>query len=177
MICIYCSYTVVREYYKVIFSSAVYFSLMFVPSLLWCCWLGGRKGIRPVIKLSGGMPAWLCGWVKVQICIQPSWCHCHSLSFAPVNPDWFYLPGFTFWCRLTCIVLDKIQEGRKTVLCVHACVRCSYFCPWLLQMLSFFIECFHCSTISIDILKYLLDTRCLLFELQLRFPKEYISLA
>jgi len=23
-------------------------------------------------------------------------CHCHSLSLAPVNPDWFYLPGFTF---------------------------------------------------------------------------------
>jgi len=22
--------------------------------------------------------------------------HCHSLSLAPVNPDWLYLPGFTF---------------------------------------------------------------------------------
>jgi len=22
--------------------------------------------------------------------------HCHSLSLAPVNPDWFYLPGVTF---------------------------------------------------------------------------------
>ena len=22
--------------------------------------------------------------------------HCHSLSLAQVNPDWFYLPGFTF---------------------------------------------------------------------------------
>jgi len=21
------------------------------------------------------------------------WCHCHSLSLAPVNPDWFYLSG------------------------------------------------------------------------------------
>jgi len=28
--------------------------------------------------------------------VWPSWCHCHSLSLAPVNPDWFYLPGFTF---------------------------------------------------------------------------------
>jgi len=36
-----------------------------------------------------------CVWVKMQICIWPSWCHCHSLSLAPVNPDWFYLPGFT----------------------------------------------------------------------------------
>jgi len=28
-----------------------------------------------------------------QICIWPSRCHCHSLSLAPVNPDWFYLSG------------------------------------------------------------------------------------
>jgi len=34
--------------------------------------------------------------VKVQICMWPSWCCCHSLSLAPVNADWFYLPGFTF---------------------------------------------------------------------------------
>jgi len=26
-------------------------------------------------------------WSEVQICISPSWCHCHSLSLAP---DWFY---------------------------------------------------------------------------------------
>jgi len=24
-------------------------------------------------------------------------CHCHLLSLAPVNPDWFYLPGLHFW--------------------------------------------------------------------------------
>ena len=47
-------------------------------------------------KLSGGMLAWLCVWVKVQICIWPRWCHCHSLSLAPVNPVWFYLLVFTF---------------------------------------------------------------------------------
>ena len=27
-------------------------------------------------------------------CIWPSRCHCHSLSLAPVNPDWFYPSGF-----------------------------------------------------------------------------------
>jgi len=48
--------------------------------------MGSRKGIRPVKNLSGGMLAWLCVCVKVQICIWPSWCHCHSLSLAPVNP-------------------------------------------------------------------------------------------
>jgi len=45
---------------------------------------------------NGGMLAWLFVWDEVQICIWPSRCHCHSLSFAPVNPDWVYLPGFTF---------------------------------------------------------------------------------
>ena len=27
-----------------------------------------------------------------------------------------------FWCRLTQVVLDKIQEGRKMDVCVCACV-------------------------------------------------------
>ena len=30
-----------------------------MPSVLWHCWLGGRKGIRPVKKLSGGVLVWL----------------------------------------------------------------------------------------------------------------------
>jgi len=58
--------------------------------------VGWQEGHPDCKKLSDGMMAWLCVWVKVQICIWPSWCHCHSLSLAPINPDWFYLPGFTF---------------------------------------------------------------------------------
>jgi len=38
----------------------VLLTLFLVPSVIWCCWLGGRKGIWPVKKLSGGMLAWLC---------------------------------------------------------------------------------------------------------------------
>jgi len=55
-----------------------------------------QEGHPACKKLSSWMLAWLCVWVKVQICIWPSWCNYHSLSFAPVNPDWLYLPGFTF---------------------------------------------------------------------------------
>jgi len=58
--------------------------------------VGQQEGHSACKKLSGGMLVWLCVWVKVQICIWPSWCHCHSLSLTPVNPDWFCLPGFTF---------------------------------------------------------------------------------
>ena len=36
-----------------------------LPSVLWCCWLGGRKGIQPVKKLSGGVLAWLSVWSEV----------------------------------------------------------------------------------------------------------------
>ena len=39
-------------------------------------------------------------WDEVHVCIWPGWCHCHSPSLAPVNPDWFYL-------LLTRVVPDK----------------------------------------------------------------------
>ena len=44
-------------------------------------------------------PSWFCpglpGWASTRK-VWPRWCHCHSLSLAPVNPDWFQLPGFNF---------------------------------------------------------------------------------
>jgi len=74
-----------------------------VPSVLWRCWLGGRKGIRPVKKLSCGVLAWLSVWSEVQTCIRPSWCHCHSPSLASVKSR-LVLP---FWYWLTQVVLEK----------------------------------------------------------------------
>ena len=78
-------------------------ALFIEPSVLWCCWFGDRKGIRSVKKLSGGVLAWLSVWSEVQTCIWPSWCHCHSLSLAPVKSR-LILP---FWYRLTQVVLEK----------------------------------------------------------------------
>ena len=74
-----------------------------MPSVLWRCWLGGRKGIRPVKNMSGGVLAWLSVWSEMQTCIWPSWCQCHSLSLASVKSR-LVLP---FWYRLTRVVLDK----------------------------------------------------------------------
>ena len=74
-----------------------------IPSVLWRCWLGGRKGIRPVKKLSSEVLAWLSVWSEVQTSIWPSWCHCHKLSLAPVKSR-LVLP---FWYRLTWVVPDK----------------------------------------------------------------------
>ena len=43
--------------------SILYFSSMFLYfSALTLCWLGGRKGIRSVKKLSGGLLVWLSVW-------------------------------------------------------------------------------------------------------------------
>ena len=82
-----------------------------MPSVLWRCWLGGRKGIRPVKKLSGEVLAWLYVWSEVQTCICPSWCHCHSLSLASVKSR-LVLP---FWYRLG-------SPGKRAVKRVSVCV-------------------------------------------------------
>ena len=74
-----------------------------MPSVLWRCWLGGRKGIRPVKSSSGGVLVWLSVRSEVETCIWPSWCHCHSLSLASVKSR-LVLP---FWYRLTWVVPQK----------------------------------------------------------------------
>ena len=100
---------------------------MLVPSVLWHCWLGGRKGIRPVKKLSGRVLAWLSVWSKVQTCIWPSWFHYHSLSLAPVKSR-LVLP---FWYRLTRVVPEK----EPLNVCVCSNKNKSYFWLWgLLQL-------------------------------------------
>ena len=86
--------------------------------MLWRCWLGSRKGIRSVKKLSGGLLAWLSVWSEVQTCIWPSWCHCHSLSLASFKSRLV----FPFWYRLTQVVLDK---GPLNV-CVCVCIAIWY---------------------------------------------------
>ena len=85
--------------------------------MLWCCWLGGRKGIQPVKKLSGEVLAWLSVWSKVQTCIWPSWCHCHSLSLASVKSR-LVLP---FWYWPTRVVPEKGP--------LNGCV-CKWFKVW-----------------------------------------------
>jgi len=47
--------------------------------------VGRQEGHPACKKLSGRLLAWLSVWREVQTCIWPSWCHCHSLSLAPVK--------------------------------------------------------------------------------------------
>ena len=75
-----------------------------VPSVLWRCWLGSRKGTQPVKKLSGGVLAWLSVWSELQTCKWPSWCHCHSLSLASVKSR---------------LVLCLYTQGHYMLICCH----------------------------------------------------------
>ena len=77
------------------------------PSVIWHCWLSGRKGIQPVKKQSGGVLAWLSVWREVQACILLSWCHCHSLSLASVKSR-FVLP---LWHQ----PIQVVPPGKRTV--------------------------------------------------------------
>jgi len=74
-----------------------------MPSVLWRCWLGGRKGIRPVKNLSGGVLALLSVRSEMQTCMWPSWCHCHWLSLASVKSRLV----LSCWYLLTRVVPEK----------------------------------------------------------------------
>ena len=62
-------------------------------------------------------------WVKVHICIWPSYCYCYALSLAPVNPDWFYLPGFTFLVPAHLRKSWTQSRGCKKVVVLHLVIN------------------------------------------------------
>ena len=100
-----------------------------MPSVLWRCWLGDRKGIRPV-KTEWWVLVWFSVWSKVQSCIWPSRCHCHSLSLGSLKSR-LVLP---FWYRLTWVVPEKGPLNG----CV--CVYCELFADiitWIISRSSF----------------------------------------
>ena len=89
----------------------------FLHSVPWLCWLGSRKGIRPVKNWVVGCWHGYLVWSEVQTCIWPSWCHCHSQSLASVKSR-LVLP---FWYQLTRVVPVKGPLNG----CV--CVFCLFF--------------------------------------------------
>ena len=116
----WCSNSIVGSISKVVepcYYWDVWLSLgWYIVSVLWHCWFGGRKSVRPVKnRVVGGVLAWLSVWSEVQTCISPSWCHCHSLSLAPVKSRLF-LP---FWYRLTQVVLERRPLNGFTVVHNH----------------------------------------------------------
>ena len=79
---------------------------VWLVTVLWCCWLGGRKGIRPVKNRECG--CWHCylSGVRCRLAYGPAdatttqW---HSLSLASVKSR-LVLP---FWYQITLVVTEK----------------------------------------------------------------------
>ena len=104
--------------------------------MLWRCWLGSRKGIQSVKKLSGGVLAWLSVWSEVLTCIWPSWCHCHSLSLASVKSRlvlrfWYWLTrvvldkGPLNWCVCVCVSNNKSNDARSWTTAIYSNRHCT----------------------------------------------------
>ena len=98
-------------------ASIIYHTVL--ETVLWRCWLGGRKGIRPVKNWVVGCWRGYLGWgADLHVAQQmplPLTVSCSS-KFRLVLPSWF-LP---FWYLLTWVVPDKFQKSSKTI--VHVCV-------------------------------------------------------
>ena len=77
--------------------------------------VGQQEGHPARKKLSGGVLAWLSVWSKVQTCIWPCWCHCHSPSLASVKSR-LVLP---FWYRFTQVVPEKGPLNGCVCVCVN----------------------------------------------------------
>ena len=78
-----------------------------------------QEGHPACKKQSGGVLARLSVWSEVQTCIWPRWCHCHSLSLAPVKSR-LVLP---FWYRLTQVFLEKRPLNGCSVLFAMSMAR------------------------------------------------------
>ena len=90
--------------------------------------VGQKEGHPACKKLSGGVLVWLSVLSEMQTWIWPSWCHCHSLSLAPVKSR-LVLP---FWYQLTWVVPDKgtlrgcmylVMGSPIWKSCVHPCTE------------------------------------------------------
>jgi len=71
-----------------------------LPSVVWRCWLGGRKGIQPVKN-----------WGVVMCLGQDADLHMAQLMPLPLTVSCSSISRLVlpYWCRLTWVVPDKIH--------------------------------------------------------------------
>jgi len=86
-------------------------------AVLWCCWLGSKKGIRPVKKWVVG--CWRgCLWWGADFHIAQQMPLLLTISCSSKSRlVWTFLI-LPFWYRLTRVVPDIFQKSSKTVVCV-----------------------------------------------------------
>jgi len=76
---------------------------LYLPSVLWRCWLGGRKGIRRVKNWAVGCWHGYLFGARCRLAYGPADATATYLSLASLKSCLVLL----FWYRLTSVVLDK----------------------------------------------------------------------
>ena len=88
-------------------------------SVLWCCWLDGRKSIQPVKKLEW----WGAGMV---ICLERGANDLHMVQLMQLSPYHLcfrkILSGLSFWYRPSWVVLEKRQLNNCVFASIYRCV-------------------------------------------------------
>jgi len=104
-----------------------------LPPVLWRCWLGSRKGIRPVKTwVVGCWHGYLSG--ARCICIWPNDAAFIHYCISRSSKSQLILP---FWYWLTSVILDKVHGAVKTVAVV------------VVYVLSIFLHTFSCNIIQV----------------------------
>jgi len=118
----------------------LYIMTQFSALMLLVGWQEGHPACKNRVVGAGVVSV----WSEVQTCIWPSWCHCHSLSLAPVKSR-LVLP---FWYQLTRIVPDKGPLNGCVCVCVVSTSTPELLNVWyvMLSHLSKFAENTHVVT-------------------------------
>ena len=111
--------------------------IQILPSVLWRCWLGGRKGIRSVKT-----EWWDAGMV---ICLERGAdLHMVQLMPLPLTVSCFskIQIDLPFWYRPTWVVPDKGPLNGRVCVCVCVCVRaCLRACVCVCSNTTFVFSC------------------------------------
>jgi len=85
-----------------------------LPSVLWCCWLGSRKGMQPVKN----MEWWGAG---VVVCLEQAANDLHMVQLMPLPPHHLLLQQNPGWFILLVPAYPGCP-GKKAVKCLCVCV-------------------------------------------------------
>ena len=89
-----------------------------LPSVLWRCWLGGRKGIWPVKNWVVGCWCGYLGW-GADLHIAQQMPLLLTISCSSKSRLVLTFLVLHFWYLLTRVVPDIFQKSSKTVVCVY----------------------------------------------------------
>ena len=114
------------------------FVLNWLPSVLWRCWLGGRKGIRPVKnRVVGCWRGYLSG-TRCRLAYGPADATATHCLLLHLNLDWLCLlvPAHPGSPRQRSV--KRVCVRVRVCVCVCACVcACVCVCVWLMNYLIY----------------------------------------